>query len=362
MALLVSDYDLGSDVDALLCRAGLDVERLRGKCVFVTGATGFFGVWMLAALVRIKRTLCGDLKLVALSRNPDQFLARHPQLEFDRHVNFVAGDVSEFTYPLADVTHLIHMATTNAAETFAGQAQLSKLDMLYEGTLNVLKQCSGSLESVLMTSSGVAYGNLERDKIVESDQGKVDTTDLRSALALGKLVSEYLVSSFSEQEKYGFSIARCFSFAGPYLPLDLHYAFGNFIRNAQRKENIVIRGDGLDRRSYLYIGDAIAWLLRMLLEPKNKIYNVGSENDISVYELAVRIAQIAGHGLKVETLGLSGPQDNFRRTSYLPSTEQIRADYPGLAEWTDVNQVIEKMLVQNPSVLPRTQPASVLGD
>jgi dTDP-glucose 4,6-dehydratase/UDP-glucose 4-epimerase len=361
MAPLASDYDLSSDVDALLCRAGLDVERLRGKCVFVTGATGFFGVWMLTALVRIKRTLCGDLKLVALSRNPDQFLARHPEFEFDRHVDFVVGDVGQFTYPLGDVTHLVHMATTNAAETFAGQGQFSKLDMLYSGTLNVLKQCSGSLESVLMTSSGVAYGNLERDKIVESDQGKVDTTDLRSALALGKLVSEYLVSSFSEQEEYRFSIARCFSFAGPYLPLDLHYAFGNFIRNAQRKENIVIRGDGLDRRSYLYIGDAIAWLLRMLLEPKNKIYNVGSEKDLSVYELAVKIAQIAGHGLKVETLGLAAPKDNFRRPSYLPSTELIRSDYPGLVEWTDVNQVIEKMLVQNPSVLPRTQPASVLG-
>lgn len=361
MAPLASNHDIGADVDALLYRAGLDVERLRGKCVFVTGATGFFGVWMLSALVRIQRTLCGDLKLVALSRNPDQFLARHPEFEFDRHVHFIAGDVSEFTYPLADVTHLIHMATTNAAETFAGQSQFSKLDLLYAGTLNVLKQCSGSLESVLMTSSGVAYGHLERDKIVESDQGRLDTTDLRSALALGKLVSEYMVSSFSEQEKYGYSIARCFSFAGPYLPLDLHYAFGNFIRHAQRKEHIVIRGDGLDRRSYLYIGDAMAWLLRMLVEPKNKIYNVGSEKDLSVYELAVKIAQIAGHGLKVETLGLAAPKDNFRRPSYLPSTELIRSDYPGLAEWTDVNQVIEKMLVQNPSVLPKTQPAPVLG-
>lgn len=354
-----SNCDIGAEVAALLDRACLDVERLRGKCVFVTGATGFFGVWMLSALVRIKRTLGGDLQLMALSRNPNQFLARHPEFEFDQHVDFIAGDVGQFIYPLRDVTHLIHMATTNAAETFAGQAQFSKLDMLYSGTLNVLKQCSGHLESVLMTSSGVAYGNLECDKIAEADQGQLDTTDSRSALALGKLVSEYLVSHFSEQKKYGFSIARCFSFAGPYLPLDLHYAFGNFILNAQRKENIFIRGDGLDRRSYLYIGDAMAWLLRMLLEPKNKIYNVGSEKDISIHELAVRIAQIAGHDLKVETLGLAAPKDNFRRPSYLPSTELIRSDYPGLAEWTDVNQVIEKMLVHTPTVLPKTQPASL---
>lgn len=351
------NYDIGNDVDVLLARAGLNIELLRGKCVFVTGATGFFGIWMLSALVRIKRALSGELKLVALSRNPTGFLKMNSGFEFDREVDFITGDVGQFKYLQADVTHLVHMATTNAAETFAGQPQFSKLDMLYKGTQNVLNQCAGRLESVLMTSSGVAYGNIHHDKIVESDQGKLETTDLRTALALGKLVAEYMVSSFAEHQKYKFSIARCFSFAGPYLPLDLHYAFGNFIRNAQRKETICIQGDGLDRRSYLYVGDAVAWLLRLLLEPRNNVYNVGSEKDLSIQELAVKIAQISGHGLDVKTLGSAVPKDNFRRPSYMPSTERIRQDYPGLAEWTDVDQVIKKMLEAKPSYSSRLQPA-----
>lgn len=352
------EHDLAPEVDALLANAGLDIARLKGKCVFVTGATGFFGIWMLLALVRIQQRLDGDLKLVALSRQPAAFLAQHAAFDFARHVDFVAGDVGQFRYLQGQVTHLIHMATTNAAETFSGQSQFSKLALLYEGTQNVLSQCAGRLESVLMTSSGVAYGHVLNDRICESDQGLLDSTDARSALALGKLVAEYMVSSFAEQQKYAFSIARCFSFAGPYLPLDLHYAFGNFIRSAQRQEPLLIRGDGLDRRSYLYVGDAIAWLLRLLVEPRNQIYNVGSEKDLTIQALALRIAEISGHGLPVETLGQVAPKDNFRRPSYLPSTEKIRRDYPGLAEWTDVNQMIEKMLKPMPSAGPRTPLAS----
>lgn len=350
MTPLAFKYDIGPDVQGLLDRASLNIQSLRGKCIFVTGATGFFGLWLLSALVAIKKSLGSDLKLIALSRHPDRFLHLHQEFEFERHVEFIAGDVRHFTWARKNVTHLIHMATTNAAETFAGQDQFSKLDMLYSGTRNVLEQCAGQLESVLMTSSGVAYGSSHTDLIHESQAGFVDTTDTRSALALGKLVAEYTVSGFAEKQQYNYAIARCFSFAGPYLPLDLHYAFGNFILNAIRKEPIVIQGDGMDRRSYLYIGDAIAWLLRMLLEPRNRIYNVGSEQDFSITELAIKIAQHAGHDLPVTTLGIAGPEGNFRRPGYLPSTQRIRHDYPGLAEWTDMDQMIKKMLAIQPAV------------
>lgn len=360
MTPLVFKYDIDRDVQLLLDRAALDTQKLKGKCVFVTGATGFFGLWMLTALVHIKKSLDSDLKLIAVSRNPDRFLSMYPELEFDRHIEFIAGDIGCFEYAKRDVTHLIHMATTNAAETFAGQDQLSKLDLLYSGTRNVLEQCAGRLESVLMTSSGVAYGNCHNDKIRESEQGFLDTTDVRSALAIGKLSAEYMISAYSEKLQYRYSIARCFSFAGQYLPLNLHYAFGNFILNALREEPIVIQGDGMDRRSYLYIGDAIAWLLRLLLEPHNKIYNVGSEHDLSISELAIKIAKCSGHDLAVTKLESVGREGNFRRPGYLPSTERIRADYPGLAEWTDVDQMIDKMLATNPldsSRMPMTSPS-----
>ena len=338
------NYDISQDVESSIRRSGVQAESLRGKTVFITGGTGFFGVWMISALLSIKHCLGGELCLIVLSRNPEKFLQSHADQHLERGVEFVHGDVRDFKLDRAQrVTHLVHMATTNAEETFAGEDQLNKLTMLYEGTQNVLKQCGESLESTLFTSSGVAYGLNKNTLISENDFTAPDTMDPAAALGLGKLVAEYLVSYYAEKFSYSYSIARCFSFAGQHLPLDIHYAFGNFIQNALDGKDIVIRGDGQDTRSYLYVGDATAWLLRLLVEPKNQLYNVGSTHPLSIESLARKIASQAQVPVNVTIQGRRSEVGNFRRLSYLPNTDKIFADYPTLAEWTQLDEIIEKM-------------------
>ena len=288
------NYDISQDVESSIRRSGINADSLRGKTVLITGGTGFFGVWMISALLSIKRRLDGDLRLILLSRSPEKFLKVHAIQHFERSVEFMRGDVKDFRLDRAKcVTHLVHMATTNAEETFAGEDQLKKLKLLYEGTFNVLEQCGESLESTLFTSSGVAYGVNGNALISECDLTAPAPMDLGSSLGLGKLVAEYLVAYYAEKFGYSYSIARCFAFGGQYLPLDIHYAFGNFIRDALDGKDIVIRGDGQDFRSYMYIGDAIAWLLRLLVEPNNQMYNVGSSQAVSIESLARKIASQA---------------------------------------------------------------------
>ena len=81
MTLRPYSYDLGVDVDLLLSRCAVDAEIFRRKTVFITGGTGFFGVWILSALATIKKRLDGDMRIVALSRDPQKFLARHPPVK-----------------------------------------------------------------------------------------------------------------------------------------------------------------------------------------------------------------------------------------------------------------------------------------
>ena len=337
-------YDISFDILQLIERSNIDIEALRGKKIFVTGGTGFFGVWFLAALIQIKKSLNGNLQIISLSRSPEKFLQTYSEINFRDSVEFIQGDVQNFTYSYGDVTHLVHMATTSANETFFGEDQLNKLEMLYFGTKNTILQCSGILESVLFTSSGVAYGVNKNNFISEYDFTSPDTTDLGSALGLGKLNAEYLINYFATQENYKFAIARCFALAGQYLPLNLHYAFGNFISNAVNGQPISINGNGLDQRSYLYIGDAISWLLRMLMNPTNKIYNVGSEKSISMYDLAQKISSKYGENLGVKVLEKNQEIGNFKRASYTPCTKRARNDYIGIKEWTSIDEIIEKML------------------
>jgi len=339
------DADISEDVERLIKRSGITVGKFREKTLLITGGTGFFGIWFLSALASIRRSIGGELRIIALSRSPETFLQRHALQHFVEDVEFIRGDIKSFKLPPETrVTHLIHMATTNAEETFAGEDQLNKLDMLYMGTRHVLEECGPSLENVLFTSSGVAYGVNPHEFITETDFTAPNTTDNTSALGLGKLVAEYLVTHYAAKFGYRYSIARCFAFSGPHLPEDLHYALGNFVQNARRGEDIVIRGDGQDLRSYLYVGDAIGWLMRLLTEPLNRLFNVGSSRQVNIEGLARLIASAVNPPVGVVILGKANLQDNFRRTSYIPNIQAVTNAYPGLAEWTSLEESIARML------------------
>ena len=337
-------YNLDADIRLLIERSAVDLEQFRGAHVLVTGGTGFFGLWLLSAFVEISNRLDGDLNILVVSRSPDKFLQKYERFAFEKCLKFLQGDVTSFKLSKLDITHLVHMATTNASETFAGEEQVNKLDMLYRGTRNTIEQCGASLKNVLFTSSGIAYGNSSSEFISENENNGIDPTNIGSALAIGKLTAEYLVNYYAEKFGYSYTIARCFSFAGPYLPLDIHYAFGNFIQNALDGKDIVIRGDGRDIRSYLYIGDAVAWLLKLLAEPKNLVLNVGSEQRVSIGELAEEICKKTTNISQLKILGKNRDDGNFHRTSYVPSLSKLKNNYNNLEEWTSRDEIIHKML------------------
>jgi len=345
MSAIHINYNISSDISLLIKRSAIDIEKLRGKKIFITGGTGFFGVWFLATLIQIKKYLNGNLDIIVLTRSKNIFLTKYQNLNFHNNIEFIHGDIRTFKYSRRDITHLVHMATTSASETFYGESQLNKLELLYFGTKNTLIECKGKLENVLFTSSGVAYGLCNSNYISENDYTFLNTTEISTSLGLGKLNAEFLINFYSKVENYNYTVARCFTFAGQYLPLNLHYAFGNFIKDAIEKKPIVINGKGMDIRSYLFIGDAIAWLLQMLVNPKNTIYNIGSEKSISILDLARVIAK--KNSLEVIIKDENKEEGNFRRTMYVPNTYKIRKDYENLSEWTDLNEIIEKMLKIN---------------
>lgn len=338
-----ANYEIEEDALQSIERSGIDINSFKGKTVLVTGGTGFFGIWFLTCLVIIKEKIENDLRIITISRSPANFARNVRDKKILTNIEILKGDIKEIELDNIKVTHLVHMATTNASETFGGEDQLAKIELLFEGTKNILKQCGPTLEKVLFTSSGVAYGINNKNIISESDFTGPNTNDTGSALGIGKLAAEYLISYFAKKHGYKYSIARCFSFAGQFLPLDLHYAFGNFINDLLNNNKIRVRGDGQEIRSYLYIGDAIAWLLKLLEDPNDSIYNVGSEIEVKIEDLARKIASHKA-GLDVVIEGGSKQVDNFNRPSYIPDTNKIKSKYTNLIEWTSLEDIVEKML------------------
>jgi UDP-glucuronate decarboxylase len=339
-------YNISNDVALAIQRSGADFSCLKGKKILLTGGTGFFGVWLLSSLLQVRETLGVELDIAVITRDPRSFLKHHTQFESRTGLSFLCGDITSIDLKGLKFSHLLHMATTSASETFSQEKQINKIELLYRGTRNLLSQLGRDLETVLFTSSGVVYGKpqSEQELLRETQFSRPDNLKPESALAYGKLLAEYLVSYFAEEFGYKYNIARCFSFLGQGLPLGIHYAAGNFIANAMRSEPIRVLGSGQESRSYMYIGDATAWLLRLLVEPTNDVYNVGSEKATKISELAHAVARQAGCEGRVEVLGGRLEEGNLPRSFYVPSTGKIRTRYPELSEWTLLPAAISKMM------------------
>jgi nucleoside-diphosphate-sugar epimerase len=297
---------------------------LKGARILITGGTGFFGSWLLESLCHANRLWKLGTKAVVLTRNPEAFRRKAPHIAEDPAIELLRGDVLELPDVPGECSHLIHAATDASAHLLKTDP-LMMLDTVLLGTRNVLGlAASKGVGRALFTSSGAVYGRQPWDleRIPDDWPGAPDCTNPGSAYAEGKRAAENLCAIFSSQHGLPVSIARCFAFLGPYLPLDTHFAIGNFIRDAMQGGPLIVNGDGTPFRSYLYASDLTAWLWHLLVRGESTVaVNVGSEESISIGELADRVARTLGG---VEYRVLKSPEPGRKPERYVPGTSRAR--------------------------------------
>jgi dTDP-glucose 4,6-dehydratase len=268
-------------------------DRLRGMRLFLTGGTGFFGRWLLDSLADANDRLDLGATAVVLSRDPERLLQRAPHLTGRGDVEFHRGDIRNFAFPAGTFTHVIHAATETSTRLQVEQP-LVMLDTIIAGTRRALDFAVASgAGRFLLTSSGAVYGRQppELANIPETYGGAPDPADPRSTYGEGKRVAELLCSEYARQHGVGATIARCFAFVGPHLPLDAHFAVGNFLRDAAGGGPVRVSGDGTPYRSYLHAADLAIWLWTILAcGVPGRPYNVGSDQAVSIAELANAVA------------------------------------------------------------------------
>jgi nucleoside-diphosphate-sugar epimerase len=290
---------IAEDIRGVLSRTQSLWPDLKGASIFITGATGFFGIWLLETLLAANREFSLGLRILALSRDPAGFAKKAPHLAHDPAVTWITGDVRDFPFPAGPITHVIHAATESTSNLNASDPQMM-FDVCVEGTRRVLALAREKRAArMLFTSSGAVYGRQPPDlsHVPEDFTGGPDPLDRRNAYAEGKRAAEFLcgLAASDPIAPVPVTIARCFAFVGPHLPLDVHFAIGNFIRDALAGGPISIGGDGTPYRSYLYAADLAEWLITILLRGRpSRAYNVGSEEAISIRDLALLVATVAG--------------------------------------------------------------------
>jgi dTDP-glucose 4,6-dehydratase/UDP-glucose 4-epimerase len=314
--------------------------KLAHARLFITGGTGLFGSWLLGSLADANQRLQLKIEATILTRNPNLAKVKMPYAE--GRIRLLEGQVENFTIPNEKFDAILHMATTSAEDTFLGSSQTQKLQMLYEGTQRILELAHNSdTKRILFTSSGAVYGNQICDQIRESALLQINPLKADSALALGKSVSEFLLSQAGASTNLEIIIARCFAFVGPGMPMGLHYAIGNFINNAHLGNTIVVKGDGTSIRSYMYMGDLVWWLLKLLIDGKSgEAYNVGSDQPISILDLARKVAEVSQNSPEIVVKGQSTYSVGVPiRNIYTPSIEKAKSEL-GLYISTDIDSAI----------------------
>jgi len=330
------------DLNEILERAAPDFAALRGTRLFLTGGTGFIGTWLLEAVAWANRHAGADIAVTVLTRSPADFARKAPHLAEDRHFTWLQGDVRDFPFPAERFTHVVHAATAASARLNT-EEPFEMFDTIVGGTRRVLEfsvRCGAKV--VLQTSSGGVYGRQPPDLLLvgEDYPGAPDPLDPWSVYGEGKRAAELLGMLYARRWGFEHKVARITALVGPHLPLDIHFAMGNFIRDALRGGPICINGDGTPIRSYLYIGDLIVWLMAILVRgANNRPYNAGSEEGVSIRETAEAVNEVCGG--KCEIRVALAATAGVRPARYVPSTARARQEL-GVRQWTPLADGIRR--------------------
>lgn len=315
--------------------------------ILLTGATGFFGRALLCNFLSDDK-FC-DTTIYALSRNPKRFKASYPAIAGSAKIVFLSADIEcRESLPWdMEFTHVLHAATDSTIGPTL--SPMRRYQQIVSGTTNVLDLAVATGASrFLLTSSGGVYGpQPETLKAIPECWSGSPAFDLPSnSYSQAKRAAEYLCTLYFNEYGLQTVVARCFAFIGQDLPLDVHFAIGNFIRDSLDPSacTIAIRGDGSPLRTYLHQADLAYWLFTLLERGKaGHAYNVGSDEVVSIKQLACLVRDLLSPDKEVKIMGES--QLGAARNRYIPDIAKIRS-HLNLNVTIPLSTAIEEFLVR----------------
>ncbi len=316
-----------TDLDHILKNTQPLWQRVANKRFFITGGTGFIGKWLLESFAYINRKLGLNCQMLVLSRSPEKFVQQYPNFQQFNEIAFQKTNVQNFKFPNEKFDYVIY-AAGDVIATLNAEKSLEMIDTIVNGTkrtLDFARRCDA--KRFLFLSSGAVYGKQPDNmpNIPESYNGAPDPLDTLSAYGQAKRTAEMFCGIYHKHYGIETVIARCFALVGPYLNLNIHYAIGNFIRDAIKGGPIIVSGDGTPLRSYFYAADLAIWLWTILFKgAAATAYNVGSDIPISIAELAYKVAVIASDKCEVQIAKKPGLITERQR--YVPSIDKARTE------------------------------------
>ena len=287
-------------------------EKLEGRRILLSGASGMIGKCIIDILMRHNATAEKPIRILALSRNEEKARERFSAYWDDPSFTYLSCDVNVPLPECGKVDYMIHAASNTQPMQYAGDP-IGTITANVLGTKNLLDYgaCHGA-ERFCFCSSVEIYGENQGDveKFDEPYMGYIDCNTLRAGYPESKRVGETLCNAYRQAKGLSFTVARLSRVYGPTMLSGDSKAIAQFIRKAARGEDIVLKSEGNQKFSYTFVTDAAAGVLYTMLSGKDgEAYNVADGlSDITLRELAGHLADIAGTKVIFEL-----PGENERR-------------------------------------------------
>lgn len=298
MELYTNNY-YSEDINNV-CKSGLPWDKLRGKSIMLSGATGLIGSFFVDVISEKNITDGLNCTVYALVRNEEKAKARFSKFADDTHLVFIPYDVK---YPLVTDTpekidYILHLASNTHPMLYATDP-IGTITTNIIGLQNLLEFAAAHrCERFIFASSNEVYGENRGDaELFDEDYcGYINCNTLRAGYPESKRCGEALCQAYKSQKGLDVCVARLTRSYGPTMIMSDTKAVSQFIKKGVAGEDIVLKSEGTQYYSYTYTADAASGLLWILLAGESgEAYNIADiSGDITLKDLASIIAEMNG--------------------------------------------------------------------
>lgn len=310
------NHNLMEDLNLVGESSFIQVDKLQGKTILVTGATGLIGRNLVTALVYLNKLNQLDLRVIAQIRNPEK--ARSIWGENCSDIKFVVGDVRHFLKIKEPIDCIIHAASETSSKAFVSKPAEVLLTALV-GTKNILELAKNKkVDSVVFLSTMEVYGFPEKgSRVSETSIGAFIPQNVRNCYPVGKIAAESLCSSYASEYGLPVKVLRLTQTFGKGVSYNDGRIFAYLARCAIEGKDIVLKTKGETERSYLYTMDAVTAILTVLLNgDSGEAYTAADEATYcSIADMARLIA--SDNGIKVKFEIDKSNKSGFADTLYM---------------------------------------------
>ena len=264
---------------------------------------------------------------------------------------------------LCDITY--HLAASVGVRLIV-ESPVRAIETNIRGTEIVLSVAAKKRKRVLITSTSEVYGKLDRVPFREDDDLVMGPTSKgRWSYACSKAIDEFLAIAYWKEKRVPTVIARLFNTVGPRQTGRYGMVIPSFVRQAITGEDITVYGDGSQRRCFTHVDDAVGALVRLAEHPAavGEAYNIGSNQEVTILEVAERIKQLAASDSRIVFVPYDqayeeGFEDMMRRVPDITKVGKLVGYVPRITLDDILESVIEYQRVKMDSWLGTPAPVA----